>query len=320
MTCRVLVTGADGFVGACLVRTLERHGFCVRAAVRVAGRRSDAVRDTVSIGAIGADTRWDEALANIGVVVHLAARVHVMNESLSDPVVAYTEVNVRGTEQLARAAVRARVSRLIYVSSIKVLGENTDRGPFTPSHVPAPVGPYAISKWEAEQVLRRIELETGLDVVVVRPPLVYGPNVKGNFLRLLQWVERGLPLPVAACRHRRTLLGLENFVDVLLRCVTDEQAQHGTFLVGDDKSVSTSDLVRTIAHTLGRRPPLIWCPTGILKAILCLTGRRHVYERLCGPLEIDIAATSARLQWKPPRSMEEGVQATVMAYQRRSGG
>lgn len=318
----VLVTGASGFVGSALSAALAASGYRVRAATRSLDQSAgDESVERIAIGHIDGTTDWGRALQGVETVVHLAARVHVMRDRVLDPLAAYRDVNTHGTARLARSAVNAGVRRIVYVSTIKVNGEATGVTPFRETDTPAPSDPYGISKWEAEQRLQQIAADTGLEMVIVRPPLVYGPGVKGNFLTLLHWVERGVPLPLGGCRNRRSLIGLDNFVDVLVRCVAHPAAAGRTFLVSDGEDLSTPALIRGLARAFGRPARLLTIPPVMLRLAARLLGRSAIYERLCGSLQVDAGSVQRLLGWQPPLTVEEGLSRTVEWYrsQRRRG-
>ena len=307
---RILVTGATGFVGRTLCREIERQGHLVRSVVRDATRAPNVAGEIVSVGSIDASTAWSSALRDVDAVVHLAARVHVMKETSADPLAEFRDVNVRGTEALARAAVHQGVRRFVYVSSIKVNGEATHGSKFTPDDLPEPQDPYGVSKWEAEQALREIEARSDLKITIVRPPLVYGPHVRGNFLRLLDVIERGIPLPLASVRNKRSMIYSRNLASLLVACATDERASGRTFLASDDDDLSTPDLIRRIGEVLGKRARLLHCPPAFLQVLGRLVGKREEIARLVGSLEIDSSALRRELGWKPPYSVAHGLSDT----------
>ncbi|MHB1054072.1 MAG: UDP-glucose 4-epimerase family protein [Thiobacillus sp.] len=311
---KVLVTGANGFVGRELGTELLKHGHWVRGTLRQNKGslvRTDEV-EYVAVGAIDAATEWRDALVGCDVVVHLAARVHVMDDKASDPLVEFREVNTEGTLNLARQAAQAGVKRFVFISTIKVNGEGRDE-PYLETDVAAPEDAYAISKWEAEQGLQRIAADTGLEVVILRPPLVYGPGVKANFLRLMRTVERGWPLPLGAIRNRRSLLYLGNFVDAIRLCVEHPAAAGQTFLLDDGEPVSTPELIRAMASAMGRPARLLAVPVGVLGLAGALLGKRAAVSRLTGSLFVDSLAIRSRLAWTPPYTMRQGLDATVAA-------
>ena len=312
---RYLVTGASGFVGDFLCRRLVELGVPVRGVFRSIPSAPLAGIEQCLIGTIDGQTNWTSALQGVDVVIHLAARVHVMRESADDALAEFRRVNVVATERLARSAATSGVKRLVYVSSIKVNGEATrDEEKFTAADTPAPQDPYGISKWEAEQTLHRLAQETGLEIVIVRPPLVYGPGVKGNFLRLLQLIFRGLPLPLASVSNLRSMIYLGNFVDALALCADHPAASGKTYLVSDGEETSTPQLIRDIARLMGR-PCRLWpFPPALLKLTGHITGKLGEVERLRGSLQIDGAQIRRELDWTPPYTLDQGLAETVNWY------
>ena len=304
----VLVTGATGFVGRALCAHLAATGHAVTPAVR----RESGLAHEVVVGDIGSSTDWTMALAGCDAVVHLAARVHVMRDEAIDPLTEFRAVNTQGTLNLARQAAQAGVKRFVFISSIKVNGEGRD-APYRETDAPAPEDAYAISKWEAEQGLRQIERETGLEVVILRPPLVYGPGVKANFLRLVQIIQRGWPLPLGAIHNRRSLLYLGNFVDAIQVCIEHPDAAGQTFLLDDGEPVSTPELIRALARAMGRPARLLAVPVGVLELAGALLGKRAAVARLTGSLYVDSSLIRSRLGWTPPFTMAAGLAATVAA-------
>lgn len=305
---KVLVTGATGFVGKALCDVLTASGYGVVPAVR--GR--SGMPGEVVVGNLDVSTHWQDALSGCDAVVHLAARVHVMNDTVQDPLTVYRATNTEATLNLARQSARAGVRRFVFISSIKVNGEGRDE-PYREIDPLAPEDPYALSKWEAEQGLWQIAQETGLEVVILRPPLVYGPGVKANFRRLLDTVARGWPLPLGAIRNRRSLLYLGNFVDAIRTCLEHPAAAGQTFLLDDGEPVSTPELVRAVARAMGRPARLLPVPIGVLEFVGTLLGRRAAVARLSGSLHVDSSAIRTRLGWTPPYTMEAGLAATVGA-------
>jgi len=312
---RVLVTGANGFVAAALLPELVATGHDVRAAVRQAeGWTPPEGIETVEVGDIGPDTDWSAALDGVGSVIHLAARTHVMRETETDPLAAYRRINVEGTRRLAEAAASHGVRRLIYLSSIKVNGERTDEGrPFTEDSVPAPEDDYGRTKWEAEQALQEIagQSESGMGVVVLRPPLVYGPGVKGNFRSLLSLCSRRAPLPLSRIRNARSLIYVGNLAHALRTALEHPAAHNRTFLLRDGEDLSTPDLIRRTAEALGRRARLFPAPTGGLRLAARLSGRSAAAGRLLGSLQVDDRKIREILGWQPPFSVVEGLRATA---------
>ncbi len=311
----ILVTGATGFVGDSLVRRLSSEGACdgVVAAVRskVAAGWPDAVKQ-VKVGELLHTTDWRMALIGVNSIVHCAARVHVMEDDEADPLRAYRQVNVAGTLNLARQAAQAGVRRFVFVSSIKVNGEATDLGrPFTADDTPSPLDPYGVSKMEAERGLRDLEAQTGMEVVIVRPPLVYGPGVKANFAAMIDWIDRGIPLPLGAIHNARSLVALDNLVDLLMTCIQHPTAAGQTFLVSDGEDVSTTELLRRTANALGKKVFLLPVPTSALEAVAAVLGKSAVAHRLCGSLQVDIDKTRRLLGWTPPLSLDQGLMKVV---------
>jgi UDP-glucose 4-epimerase len=306
---RVLVTGAAGFVGRALCEALARAGHRVVPAVRSHASAPDAV----ALGDIGPATDWGPVLSGCDGVVHLAARVHAAPVNGGGDVSAYRRVNTEATLNLARQAAHAGVKRLVFVSTIKVNGE-ARVGPCRETDVEAPVGAYAVSKWEAELGLRRIARETGLEIAVLRPPLVYGPGVRANFLQLMRAIERGWPLPLGAIRNQRSLLYLGNFTDALRVCLEHPGAAGRTFLLDDGKAVSTPELIRALARAMGRPARLFPVPPWLLRATSRPFGGAARLSRLTDSLYVDASAIRSQLDWLPPHSMAEGLAATVAAH------
>ncbi len=305
----VLITGASGFVGRALCAMLVKGGYEIVPVVR----GSTGLADARNVGAIDAGTDWRTALKGVQTVVHLAARVHVMRDAASDPLVAFRAVNTAGTLNLARQAAAAGVQRLVFISSIKVNGEGLER-PYSESDQPAPQDAYAISKWEAEQGLREIEAATGLEVVILRPPLVYGPGVAANFQRLMHTVSRGRPLPFGRVENRRSLLYLGNLTDAIRVCLAHSAAAGKTFLLSDGEDVSSADLIRRLARAMNRPARLLPVPVSLLYLGGALSGYSAEVTRLLGSLTVDSALFQRELGWRPPFSLEEGLSQTTAHY------
>lgn len=310
---KILVTGANGFVGKALCAELLTRRISVRAMMRSLKSSIDGTEAAI-ISAINGQTNWTNALQDIEVVIHLAARVHVMKDNSADPLSEFRKVNVAGTEQLARSAAASGVKRFVYVSSIKVNGEGTSGNEcFTEADSPDPQDPYGVSKWEAEQVLHRVAAETGLEVVIVRPPLVYGEGVKGNFAQMLKVLDRGLPLPLASVHNQRSLIYVGNLVDALIVCATHPAAAGQTYLVSDGEDVSTSELLRQLGAAMGHPARLFPCPQALLKLAGCLTGKADQVERLLGSLQVDSSKICRELGWTPSFTLEKGLKQSVGA-------
>lgn len=314
-----LVTGAAGFVGRSLCDEMFHRGYQFRAVLRSHGQLS-ANGQTVTVGDIDAGTNWASALRGVDTVIHLAARVHVMKDKAADPLAEFLKVNLYGTSNLARQAASTGVKRLVYVSTIKVNGETTEAQPFAESDKPDPRDPYAVSKLQAEQALQNISQDTGLEVVIVRPPLVYGPGVKGNFFSLLAAVDKGVPLPLAGANNARSLLYVGNLVDALIACAIQPAATGQTYLVSDGEDVTTAVLAEKIARALGRSNRSFYFPPSLLRAVATLLGRGAQMDRLFGSLRVNDQKIRGELGWAPPYSLEQGLRATADWYRTQRNG
>ena len=314
MTQRVLVTGGQGFIGRAIVGQLVELGrFEVLALTRQAPAASSVAGAMYLLGGdLASQTEWQLALTNVHAIVHLAARVHVMQEAEADPLAVFRAVNVEGTLNLGRQAAAAGVKRFVFISSIKVNGEATLPGrPFKPDDIPAPQDPYDVSKMEAEHGLRQLSVDTGMEVVIIRPPLVYGPGVKANFAALMRVVRRGWPLPLGMVHNQRSLVALDNLVDFIVTCITHPQAANQTFLVSDGQDLSNTELVRGMAQAAGVPARLVPVPVWVLQTGASLLGKGDVVQRLCGNLQVDISKARSLLGWVPPASVEEGLRRTM---------
>lgn len=308
---KILVTGANGLVGRALCSVLDQsEGQVVRAV-----RRSTAPWE-VTVGDLNENTDWSEALGqNTDVVVHLAAQVPLTDGAVGAQSDRYTKVNTLGTANLAQQCAQYGVKRFIFVSTVKVLGEGKSE-PYRDTDLAVPADAYAITKWEAEQTLWQIAAERGMEVVVLRPPLVYGPGVKGNFLRLMQAIDKRRPLPLGAIHNQRSLIYLGNLVDLIRLCLTHPKAAGTTFLVSDGDDVSTPELVRRIAASLGRRPFLLPVPASWMRWAGRVLGKQAAVDRLLGSLCVDISPLREELSWTPPYTMQEGLEATAQWYRK----
>lgn len=310
---RVLVTGATGFVGRTLCDTLARAGYVVRAALRDDKPSSQSIAEKVVVGDITSRTQWTGALVAVDAVVHLAARAHVLHDSPSNADL-YIETNARGTLCLAQAAARAGVCRFIFLSSIKVNGEQTVDHAYTALDEPAPVDTYGSSKWLAEQSLAEIGGVTDMQIATIRPPLVYGPGVRANFLRLMRWVDRRIPLPLGAVRNQRSLVSVWNLCDLVRVLLEREHAPSRTWMVSDGEDLSTPELIRRMALAMNRPARLPSVPVPVLRTAGRLLGKQAEVHRLCSSLTVDIATTRAELGWSPPVSVDEALRRTVQWY------
>ena len=303
----IFLTGATGFVGQAVLRQLLDHEL---HKVSVALRSGDGF--DLCVAHVVADfsnaTDWSTALTNQQVVIHAAARAHIMKDEVVDPLTECRRVNVDGTLNLARQAAVAGVRRFIFISSIKVNGEQTPLGqPYTSEDTPAPGDAYGISKWEAEQGLQQLASETGMEVVIIRPPLVYGPGVKGNFASMIKLVAKGLPLPLGAIYNQRSLVALDNLVDLIMTCIDHPAAANQVFLAGDGQDISTTDLLRSVARAMGKSSRLIPVPASLLMLGATLIGKKAMAQRLLGSLQVDLSKARDLLGWEPPVTVEEGL-------------
>ncbi len=307
-----LVTGASGFVGSQLCSALVNANVFVRAVSRKSIDISGV--DSVQISDMVKETGWTSALRDIDVVIHLAARAHVMNDTTANPLQEFLDVNLKLTANLADQAAKAGVKRFVYVSSIKVNGEYTENQPFDESSMTVPTDAYAVSKLQAEQYLLNLSRETDMEVVVVRPPLVYGPGVKANFLRLVMLIDKSLPLPLAAVTNKRSLIYVGNLVDALIQCATHPQAKGQVYLVSDSADVSTPELIKEIAKALGRQSRLFYIPIKLIRYLAACIGRSAAIDRLTQSLVIDGSKIRRELGWNPPFTIQNGLKATADWY------
>jgi nucleoside-diphosphate-sugar epimerase len=316
MNKRILVTGATGFIGRALCHALLEKGYVVRIAVRSEMKTAGVCGqvETCVIPDIGQNTVWDEALKDIDIVVHLAARAHIIKGSAGNSLSEYESVNTDGAVRLAMSASKTGVKRVIYISTVKVNGERTKEKPFKEDDVPLPEDAYAISKWKAEVALQKISAETGLELVILRFPLVYGPYVKANFLRLLNWVKKDIPIPLAFIQNKRSLVYVRNAADAIISCFNHSKAAGEVFLVSDGQDVSTPELMRLISTAMNKKARLLPFPLVFLKTIARLTGKFPEIERLTSSLCVDSNKIRNLLEWKAPFTVEQGVLETVKWY------
>lgn len=316
---KILITGASGFVGQALLALLQTRPQChLRAAVRqsAVGRIPHGIEQVV-IGDLDAHTDWQAALVGIDVVVHLAARVHILHDRSSNPLESFRRVNVAGSMRLAQMAVQAGVKRLVYMSSAKVHGESTPAGhPFTETSPTLPQDAYGISKLETEQGLHSIAESSGLELCILRPPLVYGAGVRANFETLARAVARGIPLPLGAIANQRSLVGIDNLVDLIAHCLIHPAAANQTFMASDGEDLSTTALIQRMALAMNRSTHLIPIPAWLLTAGASLLGQKSTAQRLCGNLQVDSSKVRKLLNWMPPISVDEGLRQAVAGYRR----
>ncbi|MFZ4287012.1 NAD-dependent epimerase/dehydratase family protein [Variovorax sp. HJSM1_2] len=308
---RCLITGASGFIGSALTNALQQApGY----QLKLVGRQLKALPQephlqAIKIDAINGGTEWAAAVENIDVVVHAAARVHVMQETAQDALAAFRSTNTEGTLRLALQAADAGVHRFVFLSSIGVLG-NGGNTVYTEQSDPTPTTPYAVSKCEAEDGLRKIAEHTGMEVVIIRPPLVYGPRAPGNFGRLANLVQRGTPLPLGGVQNLRSLVSIENLVDFIKTCMLHPAAGNQTFLVSDGDDLSTPALVRRMARAMGTNAPLFKLPLPVLHLAASLVGKRSMLQQLTGSLQVDCRKANTRLGWTAPYSVDESLRRT----------
>jgi nucleoside-diphosphate-sugar epimerase len=310
----VMVTGATGFIGSALCAKLTNLGFNVVKAVRT-GYASDGV---VAVGGIDGNTDWSDALQGVDTVIHCAARVHIMRADRENSLQKFRRVNTEGSLNLGRQAAKEGIRRFIYLSSIKVNGEETSTGQrFTTEQAPAPIDPYGISKREAEDALRKISQSSGMEVVIIRPPLVYGPDVKGNFQTMMQWLAKDIPLPFASIKNKRSLVALDNLIDLIITCIHHPAAVNETFLVSDDEDLSTPELLKKVAFAFDKTVWLTPFPIWMLYLGASLLGKYSDMRKLCESLQVDITKTRTLLNWEPPIKMDQALRQTARYFQRR---
>jgi nucleoside-diphosphate-sugar epimerase len=313
---KILITGGTGFVGTAVIVRLLKDNVSIRAATRREEHQFPMGVDSVRVGDLSPENDWKSALNGVDVVVHLAARVHVMHEQADNPLIEFRRVNVEGTLNLANQAAAAGVRRFVFMSSVKVNGESTVLGkPFSAGDHPDPQDPYGISKREAEDGLLALANKSGMEVVVIRPPLVYGPGVKANFASMMRWLYKGIPLPLGAIHdNKRSLVALDNLVDLIVTCLEHPAAANQTFLVSDGEDLSTTQLLQYMGKAMCKPARLIPIPVKLLNIAALVLGKRDVAQRLFGSLQVDSSKALDLLGWKPVVSVEQALRKTANAY------
>jgi|SRR5690554_2579378 len=312
----LLLTGASGFVGGAVLARLDQQSNCnVTMAVRTMPEQACDSKHVYHVHPLDEKADWSPVVADVDVVVHCAARVHVMNDSVADPLAEFRRINVHGTMNLARQAAQAGVKRFIFISSVKVNGEGTSGSHFySEDDIPAPIDPYGISKLEAEKALNALATETGLEVVIIRPVLVYGPGVKANFRSMMSWLNKGIPLPLGSTANQRSLVAVDNLVDLIITCIDHPGAANQTFLVSDGEDLSTSELLRRMGLALGRPARLLPVPSWLLKLAALSIGKSSISQRLCGSLQVDVSKAKRVLDWTPPVTVNEALEKTALDF------
>ncbi len=308
-----LITGANGFIGSALCRKLLSDGLLVKGTVRSQKSLLNLPRGVIPIqtGDLGRDTQWGAALDDVDTVIHLAGMAHRINKAAKNDFTSFHNVNVLGTECLAKASARAGVRRFIFLSSIAVNGESTGEKPFTENDIPKPVGAYAVSKWNAEQTLRGTAENTGMEIVILRPPLVYGPNAPGNFFRLTRLIKKGIPFPLSKINNLRSFIYLGNLIDVISRCIEHPFVSEQIFLVSDGEDISPVDLIRLISRKMGKDVMFFSLPAVFLDILAKAFGKGEEFKKLTRQILIDSSKLRNLLNWKPPFTIEEGIRETV---------
>ncbi|CRN01044.1 MULTISPECIES: NAD-dependent epimerase/dehydratase family protein [Pseudomonas] len=318
---KVLLTGGTGFVGLPLLQALAAARYPVVSVTRKNAAITLPGVQSCVIPTLSRDNNWDALLQGVEVVIHSAGRAHIMNETHSNPLQAFREVNVDATLNLARQAAQAGVKRFIFISSVKVNGEETDRNrAFKPSDAPAPLDDYGVSKLEAEQALMVLAKETAMSVVIIRPVLVYGPGVKANFEKMLAAVDKGLPLPLRSINNRRSLVFIDNLIDLICLCIHHPTAANRIFLVSDGNDLSIGQILEKLAVAMNKKSRIFSVPQGLLGLAASAVGKRDFFQRLCGSLQVDIADTRELLGWVPPVSIDEAFAITARSYQEKRHG
>lgn len=311
---QILITGATGFIGSALGKTLFlTKRYSLNASIRKPGIDipwAQEIHNCPDLLNISADI-----VEGIDVVIHCAARVHVMDDTSSDPLDEFRKINVEGSINIAKMAAKSGVRRFIFISSIKVNGEGTEGSRvYKADDIPTPQDPYGISKMEAEEALKQVAAETGMELVIIRPVLVYGPGVKANFLSMMRWLHKEIPLPLGAIHNKRSLVALDNLIDLIKACIDHPAAANQVFIAADGEDISTTDLLRRMGNALGTRARLLPVPQRVLIAFAAALGKKPIAQRLCGSLQVDISKAQRLLDWTPPLSVDEGLQLVANSY------
>lgn len=315
----ILVTGATGFVGKPLVDNLILKVNNVRVLVRKELTCVSEKVEKIIVDDLSSVDDWTEILQSVDVVIHCAARVHIMNDLVADPLIEFRKVNVNATLKLARKAAEVGIKRFIFISSIKVNGEMTEPGQsFKPDERCQPEDPYGLSKYEAEQGLLKIAAKTDMEVVIIRPPLVYGPGVKANFYLMMKWVNKGIPLPLGAINNQRSFLALDNLVDFIIHCIDHPQAANEVFLISDSEDISTKELLKKVAKAFGKKPRLIPVPVKLMTLVAKLIRKSDVADRLLGSLQVDGSKAQNLLGWEPVVTMDEQLKKIADRYNEKT--
>jgi len=311
---KILITGASGFVGKALATELVVKDFSVSATVRGDVAVLPNGVSKITVGDFTQVSDWRPALQSVDVVIHVAGRAHIMNDGVDDPLAAFREMNTGVALLLARQAAAAGVKRFIFISSIKVNGEMTvPNQPFKPDDDFVPNDPYGLSKYEAEQGLLALAKETGMEVVIIRPPLVYGPGVRANFASMMSWVNKNIPLPFGAIHNQRSLVALDNLVSFIVHCIDHPKAANEVFLISDGEDVSTTQLLKKVAKAFDKKSLLIPVPVSVMTLAAKLVGKADVANRLFGSLQVDSSKARERLGWKPVVTMDEQLKKIAEA-------
>jgi nucleoside-diphosphate-sugar epimerase len=314
----IVLTGATGFVGSAVLKKLVELNHSTTVVRRSPSTKNDKKSNEIIINSIDSKTDWKDSLSGADVIIHCAARVHVMNEKSEDPLFEFREVNLKGTLNLAEQAIKSDVKRFVFISTIKVGGESSETGhPLTEKMAHIPEDPYGLSKYEAEQALSKLAMNSGMEVVIIRPTLIYGPGVKANFETMIKWLSKGVPLPLGATTNKRSLVALDNLVDFIALCVEHPKAANETFYISDDNDLSTTQLLKKLSDALNKRCYLLPIPSKLLSLALTICGLKSFSTRLLGSLQVSPNKAKALLDWKPAVTVEEAFKKTTDFYKEK---